>query len=182
LKLNLPIRNLLGRIQLRKDLRKRQVAHSTVGFFEAQKIGILYDATDAEDFETVKEYIRRVRTEFKKELLSMGFVDKKKLPKEQFPQYGMDLFTRKGVDYWMVPTDPIVRNFINERFDILINLHSGKLFPLRYISAMSNARFRVGRYDRRSVDSYDMMLHSAGQPSIRQILEDTESFLRKLKH
>ncbi|MFM2206076.1 MAG: hypothetical protein RL213_51 [Bacteroidota bacterium] len=169
-------------MQLRKDIRKRSVDHSTVGFSEARRIGILYDATDAADFEAVKDYIKRIRTDFRKDLLSLGFVDKKKLPKEQFPQYGMDLFTRKGIDFRMVPNDPIVHNFINERFDILINLHDGKLLPLRYVSAMSNARFRVGRYDKRSVDSYDMMVNLTGNPSVSQILEETEAFLRKLNN
>ncbi|MFM2135800.1 MAG: hypothetical protein RL021_1200 [Bacteroidota bacterium] len=168
-------------MQLRKDARRRQVEHATVTFQEAQRIGILYDATAPEDFEAVKEYIKKVRSTYKKDLLSMGFVDKKKLPREQFPQYGMDLFTRKGLDYRMVPVDPIVRNFIDTPFDILINLHNGRIFPLRYISALSNARFRVGRYDRRSIDSNDMMVHLAGSPSLREVLEETEAFLRKLK-
>lgn len=171
---------MLGRFQLKKDLRRKNSAHVTVGFSEARRIGILYDATREEDFETVKEYIKKLRTDYKKDMLAMGFVNKNKLPKEQFPQYGLDFFTRKELNFKMVPIDPIVHNFINERFDILIDLHASGIFPLQYIAAMSNARFRVGRYDKRNVNSYDMMINIRGLGGIKQMIEETEHFLRKL--
>lgn len=181
MRLTAKIRSLLGRYQLQSELRKLKVDHETVGFDEAQKIGILYDATDEADFEFVKNYIKHIRTTYKKELLSMGFVDKKQLPKNQFPQYGMDFFTRKNLNFKMIPTDPIVLNFIKERFDILINLNTARSFPLQYIAALSHARFRVGRYDKRNVASYDMMINLNGDPGIKTMLEETEVFLRKLK-
>ena len=55
----------------------------------------------------------------------MGFVDKKQLPNGQFAQYGLDFFTRKDLDFRLIPKDPIVDNFIREPFDILINLNNG---------------------------------------------------------
>ncbi|MFM8432352.1 MAG: hypothetical protein ACKOA1_06110, partial [Bacteroidota bacterium] len=57
------LRSVLGRYQFRKRLRKISVQHETVGFDESKRIGILYDATDESDFEVVKEYVKRLRSE-----------------------------------------------------------------------------------------------------------------------
>jgi hypothetical protein len=181
LKLYSKLRSVLGRYRFKKELRKVSVRHETVGFDEAKKIGILYDATDEADYEVVKEYVKKVRAEHKKELLAMGFVDKKKLPRSQFAQYGFDFFCRKDLDFRMIPKDPIVHNFIQEPFDILINLNAERCFPLQYIAALSQARFRVGRYDRRTVHCYDMMINLKGEPGIKTMIQEIEVFLRKLK-
>ena len=110
----------------------------------------------------------------------MGFVDKKKLPPAQFAQYGLDFFTKKDLNFKMIPVNPIVQNFINEKFDVLINLNSGKCFPLQYISAMSHARFRVGRYLRTAIDSYDMMVQIKGEPGIKVVIDEIEHFLKQI--
>jgi hypothetical protein len=157
------------------------VKREVVSFDEAGKIGLLYDATDEKDYEMVKSYVKNIRTNFKKDILAMGYVDKKELPQSQFAQYGLDFFTKKDINFKMVPTNPIVQNFINEKFDILINLNSGKCFPLRYISALSHARFRVGRYLRNATDSYDMMVQIKGEPTIKTVIEEIEHFLKLLK-
>ena len=175
------VRSALGRYSFKKELKKIDNVHETVGFDEAKKIGILYDATVESDYEVVKEYVKRIRAEYKKDILAMGFVEKKKLPHSQFAQYGFDFFCLKDLDFRMIPNDPIVNNFINERFDILINLNAEKCFPLQYIAALSKARFRVGRYDRRTVHCYDMMINLKGDPGIKTMIEEIEIFLKKLK-
>ncbi|MFM7218403.1 MAG: DUF6913 domain-containing protein [Bacteroidota bacterium] len=175
------LRSALGRYRFRKELRKNQVVHDTVGFEEAKKIGILYNATDEADYEVIKEYVKKLRSEHKKDVLAMGFVDRKKMPASQFPQYGLDFFCKKDLDFRMIPKDPIVHNFIQEPFDILVNLNAERCFPLQYIAALSQARFRVGRYDRRTVDCYDMMINLKGDPGIRTMIDEIETFLRILK-
>ena len=174
------VRSALGRYSFKKELKKINNVHETVGFDEAKKIGILYDATEESDYEVVKEYVKRIRAEYKKDILAMGFVEKKKLPHSQFAQYGFDFFCLKDLDFRMIPNDPIVTNFINERFDILIHLQIQPCFPLQYIASLSQARFRVGRYKKNHVASYDMMINMKGNPGIKQVIEETEHFLRKL--
>lgn len=156
---------------------KREV----VSFDSAARIGLLYDATDERDYEVVKAYVKHIRTAFKKDILALGYVDKKVLPPGQFAQYGLDFFTRKDLDFKMIPKDPIVQNFINEKFDILVNFDSGKCFPLQYISAMSHARFRIGRYVHRNLSCYDMLVQIAGDPPMKTVIEEIQVFLHQLR-
>jgi len=116
-----------------------------------------------------------------KEILALGYVDRKALPSNQFAQYGLDFFTRKNLNWQMIPDFPIVTNFINEQFDILINLTNNKCFPLRYIAAVSHARFRVGRFDKKNIICYDMMIQVKGEPGIKSFIEEVEIYLRQIK-
>ena len=182
--INKNIRSWLGQHRFIKDARTVFRKPEVVNFDEATKIGLLYDATDVRDSETVKNYIKNVRAKYKKDILAMGFVDKKSLDKSQYAQFGLDFFTLKDLNFQMIPVNPVVSNFINEEFDILINLNSEKCFPLRYISAMSKARFRVARYSNENNNSrvyFDMMVKLSGEPALKTVIEEIEHFLRLIK-
>jgi len=175
------IRAKLGQLRFLKEVQKQKHKSEVIGFGDAVSIGILYDATDERDYETVKAYVKTVRGTYKKDILAMGFIDKKKLPASQFAQYGLDFFTRADLDFRLIPNNPIVKNFIEQKFDILINLNAGNCFPLRYIAALSRSRFRVGRYDQKYTTCYDMMIHLSAETPIKEVIEETEYFLRKIK-
>jgi hypothetical protein len=171
----------LGQLRFLKAVQKQKHEVTVMNFNDASSVGLLYDATDERDYEAVRNYVKKVRTVYKKDILAMGFVDRKKLPASQFAQYGLDFFTRSDLDFRLIPTDPIVKNFIEKDFDILINLTQANCFPLRYIAAMSKSKFRVGRYDQKNTACYDMMIHISGDPSIKDVIEETEHFLKKIK-
>jgi hypothetical protein len=175
------IRVRLGNMRFKNEVSRLKLKREVVGFDEAKKIGLLYDATNNGDFEVVKQYIKSVRSR-QKDVLALGYVDKKELPANQYAQYGLDFFSRKNLNWQMIPANPVVNNFINESFDILINLNNNKCFPLRYISAVSHARFRVGRFDKKNVICYDMMIQLNGEPGIKTIIEEVENFLRQIKN
>ena len=179
--INKNLRVWLGHNRFMKEMKKIVREPEIVSFEEAGRIGILYDATDERDSDSVKKYIKEIRANYKKDILAMGYVDKKETHKSQYAQFGLDFFTRKDLNFQMIPVNPIVINFINNDFDILINLNSGKCFPLRYISAMSKARFRVGRYSNNNTIYFDMMVKLHGEPPIRTVIEEIEHFLRLLK-
>jgi len=174
------IKTQFANLRFKQDLQKVKQKREVVGFDEAKKIGLLYDATDNYNFDIVKQYVKTIRGQ-QKDILALGYVDRKQLPQNQFAQYGLDFFTRKNLNWQMIPNNPIVTNFINEKFDILVNLTSNKCFPLRYISAVSHARFRVGRFDRKNVFCYDMMINVKGEPGIKNVIEEVENYLRQIK-
>jgi hypothetical protein len=174
------IRAKLGNLRFLNDMKSTKRKPEVVGFGEAKKIGLLYDATDPNNFEIVKAYVKNVRNQ-QKDILALGYVDKKVLPQNQFAQFGIDFFTRKHLNWQMIPNTTIVRNFINEKFDILINLNNNKCFPLRYIVAVSQARFRVGRFDKKNIMCYDLMIHTKNETGIKDFIEEVENYLRQLK-
>src|SRR4030095_7093583 len=109
-------RNILANLRFKRELVENKVGHQTVSFDAAKKIGLLYDATEQKDFEIVKEYVKSVRSR-QKEVLALGYVDKKELPQNQFAQLGLDFFTKKDLNWQRFPQSLEVSNFIKQPFD-----------------------------------------------------------------
>ena len=174
------LRGILANLRFRRELDQNKNGHQTVSFDSAKKIGLLYDATEQKDFEIVKEYVKSVRSR-QKDVLALGYVDKKELPQNQFAQLGLDFFTRKDLNWQHFPQSLEVANFIKEPFDIVLNLSDNSVFPLRYIAAVSKAKFRVGRFDETSVPCYDMMIETTPGMELKQFISRAEEFLVKIK-
>lgn len=109
----------------------------------AQRIGIVYDATDREAAEIVKEWVGELRA-MQKEVNSLGFVNVKyeeEIPKSKL---SMDFFGLKHINFSLKPTDPIVINFEEEPFDLLFDLNIDANPVLLNIVSKSKACFIVG--------------------------------------
>jgi hypothetical protein len=172
------IKSWLGFQKIKKETGKHRFNRGTVGFDSAKKIGFLFDATDDRNFETMKQYLKDMRGR-QKEVHALGYINSRQIPANKFPQYGLNFFCRKDLDWQGIPVNLTISNFIREDFDIVVNL-TNHIFPLTYIAAVSRARFRVGKFRSEYVNCYEMMIHSESG-SLEQILGITENYLKKLK-
>jgi len=174
------IRAKLGNLRFSREVSRMKLERQAVGFNEAKKIGLLYDATDLKDYEAVKQFVKDIRAQ-QKEVMALGFVDKKELSQNQFAQLGLEFFSKKNLNWKMIPSHKAVTNFINEKFDIVINLGKNEIFPLRYIAALSKARFRVGRFDKQFTFCYDLMIQTENDSDIRHFIHQAENYLKQIK-
>ena len=76
----------------------------------------------------------------------MGYVDSKKLIDHYLYRKGFDFFCKNDLNWYYKPVSSQTEQFINEPFDILINLSLDYQFPIHYISSASKASFKTGRY------------------------------------
>jgi len=174
------IQSSLANFKFKKELKKASSQREVIGWEAGKKIGLLYDATGDDDFEVMKQYVKQVRSQ-QKEVLALGYINKKQMPQNRFPQLGLDFFSKKDMGWKMIPNNLAVSNFINESYDIVINLSNNNIFALSYITAVSKAKFRVGRFDKHYVHCYDMMIEANNETDIKNLLQQTEDYLKKLK-
>lgn len=167
----------VGNMIFMKRTQQPQKRRQVVSFEAARKIGVLYDATLEGDYESVKNYVKTIRAEHK-EVIALGYVDGKDLSRNQFAQLGLDFFTRKDLKWNMIPHSLEVKNFINEPFDILINFDDGNCFPLSYISAMSKAHFRIGRYSKKNLHHFDFLIEAGNSTSLNNFIKEADKYLR----
>ncbi len=151
-----------------------------MGFEQARSIGILYDASEMQSYDIVKNYVKDIRARHK-EVLALGFVDKKDLPQMQFAKLGLDFFTRRDLNWYMVPKGSVVTNFINTEFDILINLCSGRNFPLQYISALSKAKFRIGTFTEGNTSFYDLLIDLKGDKNLKHMIHQVDHYMNIIR-
>ncbi len=112
---------------------------------EAKNIGIIFDATEYISFEIVRDLVKQLSNNTIS-ISVLGYVDSKKLIDHYLYRKGFDFFCKNDLNWYYKPISSQTEQFINEPFDILIDLSLDYLFPIHFITTSSKASFKTGRY------------------------------------
>jgi hypothetical protein len=123
---------------------------------EAKSIGIIYNATEYISFEIVRDLVKQLSNN-SISIKVLGYVESKKLIDQYLYRKGFDFFCKNDLNWYYKPVSTQTEDFINEPFDLLINLSLDYQFPIHYISSVSKALFKTGRYSAMD-DSLDFMI------------------------
>jgi hypothetical protein len=112
---------------------------------DAKHIGIIYNATESVSFEIIRNLVKDLSHDARK-VTVLGYVDSKKLIDNYLYRKGFDFFSKNELNWYAKPTSSLVDQFIKEPFDLLINLSLEDYYPIQYITALSPAAFKAGKY------------------------------------
>ena len=135
----------LGQRSIRTYLKSRKREVKACNIKEAKSIGILFNATHQISFEIVKAFVKDLSAK-NKSIDILGYVDSKQLIDHYLYRKGFDFFTQSQLNWYYKPNAPNVEKFIEEPYDLLIDLSLEDPFPIQYIVSCSQAKFKVGRY------------------------------------
>jgi len=175
------IRHKLASYLFYKDHANKKRSGAAISIDRATNIGIIYDSTSESNYELVKSLVKEFRDDHK-DVLALGFYNTKELPSSRFAKLGLDYFTKKDLSWKFKPNSVVITNFIDTRFDILICLNIEKSIPLKYIASMSEAKFKIGRYDEHYTYLYDLMISVDESTSLKQYIIQTKYYLNQVKH
>jgi hypothetical protein len=151
-----------------------------VNLLEARSIGLVYKVTDEQFFNAVKRLIKDLSND-KRQVLALGFVDDDTIPDYCVAAYSGYYFNRKALNWYNAPRPDYIQTFIKKEYDILIDLSTSKDYTLKYIIALSRARFKVGRQRLGFSNHYDLMLRMKKSASYREFIEQAIHYLTVLK-
>jgi hypothetical protein len=98
-------------------------------------IGVIWQPTQKEAFQYLKSYFNREQVIFR------GFCVFEAITN---PHQDSNTLTVKDLDFWGLPKKEKVEEFTNIRFEVLFNIALENNLVLDYITALSQARFKVG--------------------------------------
>lgn len=150
-------RTIIGKYFLRAELSKHQRHRKLTNLKNAKKIGILYTLDDVAEYETVSGFVSSLQQDHK-EVKALGFVKNKLLVDRFLPKLSYDFFSKKDINWFFKPIHTKVRDFIEKDFDILIDLSMKDSLPLKFISGLSVAHCRIGRFSEENKACYDIMI------------------------
>ncbi len=160
---------------LEREVDRTPIQRKPGDYQNARKIGLLFDATTPELRPIVLRYAQSLK-EKNKEVKMLAFYDDKKIEQN----FTFKHFTQKELNFWRYPSGPIVEEFINQPFDILISLFLEAEPALEYITALSRAHLRVGPYSERTY-CYDLMIENKNQ-NLPRFIEQVEFLLNKMNN
>lgn len=98
-------------------------------------IGVIWQPTQKDAFQYLKSYFNREQVIFR------GFCVFESITN---PQQDSNTLTVKDLDFWGLPKKEKVEEFINIKFEVLFNIALDNNLVIDYITALSQARFKVG--------------------------------------
>ena len=167
-----------GRMMLRKRLSSVRRLQHGFDFEKVKKIGILWDASFETDFQHLAALNRQLN-EMDKSVEVLTWVPGKSVP-DRLTGLSYMKFLKKGDLNWaFIPVSVDARDFMNEKFDLLIDINPSSLFQFTYITAVSTAPMKVGPDITGEPEKtpYDLMLKTPKPFSISLFLEQTMHYL-----
>jgi hypothetical protein len=169
------IRDFAHQRTLKQALRQkaRPQGRDQVNLHSAQNIGILFDASQTDDRETILRFAERLRKQGKRVSL-LGFFDDV-VEADHFP---FKSFNYKQIDWALRPNAETVKEFTAQEFDLLLHLEPVAKTYSEYIAALSNAKLRVGPSTEHTY-CYDLMIDQPAKAGLSRFIQQVEFLLGK---
>lgn len=173
------IRTYFGKRSLKKELLKATRIKRPVNLDKARTIGILYQLSSEAEYHLVSKFTKKLQDQGKR-VQVIGMFSYNRMPMYYIPKLAYDLLLPKDTDLFMRPDTEFALKFMEEPFDILIDLSTPDTFPLHYISSLSKASFKVGRMAKDQILPYDLMIDAGtsieSEELINQIIYYSNAF------
>ncbi len=164
-----------GKRNLNKRLRQFTRIRESHNLETAKTAGILFTPTDQLSFEQIKQFLTYLGN-YKLQIYVLGYIDAKIIPESFLFWKGINLFSRKELSWSMVPKTPVVTDFIDKPFDILLDLSLDDFFPVEYIARLSKSKFKVGRFTSKH-SAYDLMFEIESGSNLDAYLDYIKTYL-----
>lgn len=174
------IRLKIGDSMLRNKLArtKRKLYYSSIS--QVKNIGIVWDASRPEDFITLSGFCQRM-AEKKAEVRILGYYPGKVLPNQYMAQRFLSIIKKEELDFFYQPVSAESTTFLNNQFDILIDLNFNKLLPLKYISSLSKAHLKVGLFESDNKNPvFDLMMDLKNPVNVDDYLHQVMHYLEMM--
>jgi hypothetical protein len=125
------IRLKIGDTILRNKIALSKRKAHFLNINEVKNIGIVWDASITEDFICLSKFYQKMH-ENKTDVKIMGYFPGKSLPNQYTAIRYLSVIKKEELNLFYHPVSPETNAFINNRFDILIDLNFKKLVPLQY--------------------------------------------------
>lgn len=143
---------------------------------DAKTIGVVFEVIDNNTFEVVKKFITQLK-EYTKNVHAIGYVNEKLTPNYSYIKTDIDLFNKKELKNFYQPQSPYIKTFIEDEKDLLIDLNFNQQIPLRFISAASKAKCKVGIHVSENESLHDVLIATAKEQGLDFYLQQVLKYL-----
>ena len=174
------IRLSIGEAILRKKRAKQKRIRFKGNIADAKTIGVVWDATNPDDFSILSKFHQKM-ADRNIDVKIIGYFPGKNLPDKLTAIRYLTCLKNGDINITYRPVSTEADEFIATHFDILIDINFKDLFPLRYITNLSIAGFKVGIFDSSSINTpYDLMMELNRSTDINNYLEQIIYYLEMI--
>lgn len=170
--------NSIIRKRLLREYRKQKREVQIITLADAGSVGILWNPVDEESIETY-EVLRKLLSERHIKSFGIAYIGSRR-EKETLSTVSNSWFINNGnTGIFGRPSSGEGIQFLQQEFDILIDLTLKKCLALQYILVHNQARFKVG-FQAMDPNFYDLEIDVSANPSCRFLMDQIVHYLDKL--
>lgn len=178
--LNIPLifrlRKRVGAYLLESEMNEASRQPQAISLDRAQKIGLLFTGEDEHTLNSVSTFVKELRRNGKN-VKCLGFVSKPNAVQTLRQSQDLDFFSTDDLNWYFRPQSSLVTTFLNERFDMLIDLRILRRIPLPFMVALSKAKFKVGRFSEEDKQIFDLMIHADDDMGVNDFVVQLKHYL-----
>lgn len=169
------LRLYFHRRKLNKQLKSRPQAaiRQPVNLETAATVGILFDATELKERNTVLKFAENLEKKSKKVKLLAYFDNKAEGDNFTFPFYN-----QKDLDWTLTPQGEEVKKFLDQKFDLLFLLRPQVDVHMEYIAALAYANLKVGPCTEHTY-CFDLMIDADPKQPLSHFISQVEQLLKQ---
>ena len=174
------IRLSRGRSILRRKVSRIKRTRFRGNIFSAKKIALVWDADRIDEFQVLSQFHQKM-SDRNIDLHIIGYYPGKELPDKLTAVRYLTCLKQQDINFTYRPVSYETSKFISASFDILIDANFKNLFPLEYISTLSNAGFKVGIFDNKyEQPPFDLMIEVRKNSDMNNYLEQVVHYLEMI--
>ena len=178
-----PIKNIqlkLGKFKLKNEKKKPKRDVKAFNLGNASTVGVIYNATNRNDYELAKKFVQYLKEE-RKDVLSLGYINSKNSDDVVKPHLNYQFFDNNNISKIKVPTGLDATNFIETPFSILIDLNTEDCFPIEYITTLSKAKFKVGAAGNYRNEECDLTIDISQNNNLDYLIIQIKHYLKMIQ-
>jgi hypothetical protein len=169
-----------GKANLRKKMGRMKRTRFKGSIGNAKTMGLVWDATDPDELPVLSQFHQKM-AERNIDVKILGYYPGKNLPDKLTAIRYLICLKKEDISITYRPVSKETEAFINTGFDILIDINFKDLFPLKYISSLSRAGFKVGIFDEGGDHSpFDLMMEFNRTTDINTYLMQVTYYLEMI--
>jgi hypothetical protein len=137
------MKKAIGNYLLGKKIKHHHRTRQFNGIQHCATIGIVFDASSSSDNVIIKNLVKDLR-QMGKDARVMGYVNSRSKDAQYISDGHNVYISKQDFNWFNMPKEPMIDEFIAKKFDLLLVLTHQSWFPIHYISALSQAAFKVG--------------------------------------
>jgi len=137
------LRIFIGAFLLKLKLKKTNRTIVSCNLGDAKSIGLVFNSDNENDRKTAKD-LELFFTKSHVQVQLLGYSRFKNNQSNLLSDKNHHYIHPQDFNWFYQPKNPAINNFIQNPFDILINLYQDGEFAIEYIIKLSNAGFKVG--------------------------------------
>lgn len=153
------LRIRIGQRILEREREQLQRDTRSLAFDDARRVGVLFTGEDEATLRDVSDFCRQLR-EKGKTVRVMGYIPRPSVAETLSTASDLEFFSQNDFNWYFRPESRHAVSFIEEPFDILIDLRIQRRMPVPFMVALSKARFKVGCYSDENDGLHDLTIHS----------------------